>query len=32
MASLIDLSPSGLDERELQRVRLLIDEARAKGR
>jgi BlaI family transcriptional regulator, penicillinase repressor len=32
MASLIDLSPSGLDERELQRVRRLVDEARSKGR
>jgi predicted transcriptional regulator len=32
MASLIDLSPKGLDERELHRVRQLIDEARSKGR
>jgi BlaI family transcriptional regulator, penicillinase repressor len=32
MASLIDLSPKGLDERELQRVRRLVEEARAKGR
>ncbi len=32
MASLIDLSPKGLDERELQRVRRLIEEARSKGR
>jgi BlaI family transcriptional regulator, penicillinase repressor len=32
LASLIDLSPKGLDERELQRVRRLIDEARSKGR
>ena len=32
MASLIDLSPKGLDERELRRVRRLIEEARSKGR
>src|SRR5262249_25720893 len=32
MASLIDLSPKGLDEQELRRIKQLIDEARSKGR
>lgn len=32
MAALIEISPRGLDERELGRVRKLIDEARTKGK
>lgn len=32
MAALVDLSPKGLDEREIGRIRRLIDDARVKGR
>ena len=32
MAALVDLSPKGLDETEIQRIRQLIDDARVKGR
>ena len=32
MAALVDLSPKGLDEREMSRIRRLIDDARVKGR
>jgi predicted transcriptional regulator len=32
MAGLVDLSPKGLDENEIQRIRELINDARTKGR
>ena len=32
MAALVDLSPKGLDEREIRRIKQLIDDARVKGR
>jgi len=32
MAALVDLSPNGLDEREIRRIRQLIGDARVKGR
>ena len=32
MAALVDLSPKGLDEREIRRIKQLIDDVRVKGR
>jgi predicted transcriptional regulator len=32
MAALVDLSPKGLNEREIQRIREVINDARVKGR
>ncbi len=32
IAALVDLSPKGLDEREIQRIEQLIHDARVKGR
>ena len=32
MAALVDLSPKGLDEQEIRRIKQLIDDVRVKGR